>query len=134
MMRKRKVLSLFLAGAMIVGLLAGCGSSKDNTPDSGSSPAGGGETAANEITVNFASEPESLDPARSTTVDGAVMINHLFEGLMRWENSGEEIPGTDGTCNNAVLGYGQAESHDVTTNDDGEFMIRVGLASAYYHK
>ena len=130
-MKKRKVLSLFLAGAMIAGLLAGCGSNKDNTPDSGNSPAAGGETAANEITVNFASEPESLDPARNTTVDGAVMINHLFEGLMRWEDSGEEVPGTDGTCNNAVLGYGQAESHDVTTKDDGTvtytFHLRDGI-------
>ena len=130
-MKKRKVLSLLLAGAMTAGLLAGCGGNKDNTPDSGNSPAGGGEAAANEITVNFASEPESLDPARNTTVDGAVMINHLFEGLMRWEDSGEEVPGTDGTCNNAVLGYGQAESHEVTTNDDGTvtytFHLRDGI-------
>ena len=133
-MNKRKALSLLLAGTMVAGLLACCGNGTQNnneTPDAQNSPAAGGETAANEITVNFASEPESLDPARNTTVDGSIMINHLFEGLMTWEDSGEETVGSNGTCNNAKLVPGQAESYDVTTNEDGTvtytFHLRDGI-------
>ena len=138
-MNKRKALSLLLAGTMVAGLLAGCGNGAQNsneTPGAQNSPAAGGETTANgttanEITVNFASEPESLDPARNTTVDGSIMINHLFEGLMTWEDSGEETAGSNGTCNNAKLVPGQAESYDVTTNEDGTvtytFHLRDGI-------
>ena len=129
-MKKRKVLSLVLAGTMVAGLLAGCGNGKE-TPDAQNSQGTGGEASANEITVNFASEPESLDPARNTTVDGSIMINHLFEGLMTWEDSGEETAGSNGTCNNAKLVPGQAESYEEVTNEDGTvtytFHLRDGI-------
>lgn len=131
-MKKRKVLSLVLAGAMTAGLLAGCGGGDTKeTPDAQNSQAAGGEATANEITVNFASEPESLDPARNTTVDGSIMINHLFEGLMTWEDSGEETAGSNGTCNNAKLVPGQAETYDRVENEDGTvtytFHLRDGI-------
>ena len=53
-----------------------------------------GETLVNGsgsgISVCIASEPESLDPALSTTVDGTTLLSHLFSGLARWgkDNSG----------------------------------------------
>lgn len=57
-----------------------------------------------ELNVNIASEPESIDPALNTAVDGAVMINHMFEGLYKWIDDGNGV---------AKLVLGQAESVDV---------------------
>lgn len=36
------------------------------------------------ISVSLASEPSSLDPALSSTVDSATMLSHLFSGLTKW--------------------------------------------------
>ena len=60
-----------------------------------------------EIAVNFASEPNTIDPALNSAVDGAVMINHIFEGLYKWVDDGS---------GNATLGLGQAK--EVTPNAD----------------
>lgn len=37
-----------------------------------------------EISVCLASEPDSIDPALNSTVDGATLISHLFAGLAKW--------------------------------------------------
>ena len=135
-MKKRKLLSLLLSGALVVGLLAGCGSGTQNAD---SSPAGEtdaqetGNTSGDafELTVNIASEPQTIDPALNSAVDGAIMLSHMFEGLMRWVDSGTETAGSDGTCTNAELSYGQAESYDKVTNEDGTvtytFHLRDGI-------
>ena len=36
------------------------------------------------ISVCLASEPDNLDPALNSTVDGATLISHLFSGLAKW--------------------------------------------------
>ena len=38
----------------------------------------------NSISVCLASEPDTLDPALNSAVDGATMIVHLFSGLAKW--------------------------------------------------
>ena len=80
------------------------------------------------ITVNLASEPMTMDPALNCSVDGAIMANHLFEGLMKWEDSGEEVNGSDGTADSAKLAPGQAESYEKTENDDGTVTYTFKLA------
>ena len=47
------------------------------------------------------------------------MTQHMFEGLMKWENSGSEVDGTDGTMDAAQITYGQAESYEKVANEDG---------------
>ena len=100
-MKKRKLVSLLLSGALVFGLLAGCGGGgnpAETTPAGGeTTPAGtettpaGGETSDEfVITACIASEPQTIDPALNSAVDGAVMTSHMFEGLMRWESTGEE--------------------------------------------
>ncbi|MBQ9086138.1 MAG: hypothetical protein IJY47_03015 [Clostridia bacterium] len=37
------------------------------------------------ISVCLASEPDTLDPALNSAVDGATMLAHLFSGLAKWE-------------------------------------------------
>lgn len=125
-MKKRKLVSLLLSGALVFGLLAGCGgrttSTNTETPDTQESGAPSTENPSGEafeMTVNIASEPQSIDPALNSAVDGAIMLSHTFEGLMRWKDSGTETPGTNGTCTNAELAPGQAESYEKTANEDG---------------
>ena len=136
-MKKRKLVSLLLSGALVVGLLAGCGggtSTSTETPDTQESVTPSSETPSGdgfEISLSIASEPQTIDPALNSAVDGAIMINHMFEGLMRWEDSGSETAGSDGTCTDAQLGYGQAESYDKVVNEDGTvtytFHLRDGI-------
>lgn len=40
------------------------------------------------IAVCLASEPDSIDPALNSTVDGATLISHFFAGLARWSPEG----------------------------------------------
>ena len=74
-----------------------------------------------------------MDPALNSSVDGAVMANHLFEGLMKWESTGEEVEMvlTEHADSAKLLTYGQAESYDKTANDDGTvtytFHLRDGI-------
>jgi oligopeptide transport system substrate-binding protein len=70
----------------------------------------GGSTANKNFDVNvcFASEPQTIDPALNSSVDGAIMLQHSFEGLMKWVDDGK---------GNAVIGKGQAS--DYTVSADG---------------
>ena len=109
----------FLAGLLALGVLTGCGG-------------GSGEDASGalDLRVCIASEPATLDPAKNSTLDGAILAQHLFEGLMRWENSGESIEGGRGLYR-ARLGPGQAQSYEKAVHDDGTvtytFTLRENL-------
>ncbi len=65
---KKKLLALLLAVVMVLSLAA-CG--KEGTSEA--------------ISVCLASEPDTLDPALNSAVDGATLIAHLFSGLAKWE-------------------------------------------------
>ena len=78
----KKYLALILVAAMFVSVLVGC--SGNNTP-SGST---------NSLNVCLASEPDTIDPALNSAVDGATMVIHLFSGLVKWaqgENGALEL-------------------------------------------
>lgn len=112
---KKRTLALMLTGAMCCGLLSGCGSKPAPGTTDTQTPA----DAPFEVAVNFASEPQSIDPALNSAVDGAIMLNHMFEGLMKWADSGVETVGSGGNCNKATLVNGQAESYEKVVNADG---------------
>lgn len=109
---------LKVAGVSAVALgLAACGGSKSgSTATSGStagSTAGGVNTAG--FTVQYGSNPETLDPALNSAIDGANTIITIFEPLLLINE------------NNEVVG-GQAESWE--TSEDGltwTFTMRDGL-------
>lgn len=125
---KKKILSVILAAALTCSMVVGCGSSKETAKDD---KAATSSSDGFNVTVNFTSEPMTMDPALNSTVDGGVMANHLFEGLMKWQDTGEEADGSDGTVDNAELTYGQAESYDKVENEDGTvtytFHLRDGI-------
>ena len=111
-----KKLALLMAIAMVVMSLAACGgstasSSSAPSSDAGSTPA----PAANELSVCVGPDPDTIDPALNSAVDGATLIIHGFEGLYTLDQSGTPVPG-------------QAESVDVS--EDGKtytFHLRDGL-------
>ncbi|MBQ9250444.1 MAG: peptide ABC transporter substrate-binding protein [Oscillospiraceae bacterium] len=87
----KKILALVLALAMVFALAA-CGSSQapaataaPAAESSSEAPAAAPEEAGpSSIAVCLASEPDTLDPALNSAVDGATMLVHLFSGLAKW--------------------------------------------------
>ena len=67
----KKIIALFLALVMALALAA-C--TKPSTP------AGDKDS----IAVCLASEPDTIDPALNSAVDGATLLCHLFSGLAKW--------------------------------------------------
>ncbi len=108
----KKFLAILLALVMVAALVAGCGTTNEATTEGGTTTEGTTEEATESepfnLNVNFASEPQTIDPALNSAVDGAVMINHMFEGLYKWVDDGQ---------GNATLALGQAAS--VEKSDDG---------------
>lgn len=122
---KRK-LALALIAAMVVGSLAGCGGSDNSTKDSGKTESGSttnddadkasdaGSEGQN-LVVEVGPDPETIDPALNSAIDGGNMIIHAFEGLL--------IQDKDNT-----IQPGQAESFEVS--EDGltyTFHLQDGL-------
>lgn len=66
---------------------------------------------------------DTLDPARSTAQGGEMILHHLYENLLRWEDDGSGW---------AVLAPGQAERYEVETDYAGNatytFTLREGLS------
>ena len=75
----KKLLSLVLAVAMLVGMTA-CG----NTEVAVESGASAEAAVVDTLAVCLATEPDTLDPALNSAVDGATMVAHLFQGLAKW--------------------------------------------------
>ena len=44
-------------------------------------------TAKTSISVCLASEPDTIDPALNSAVDGATLLAHLFSGLAKWQQT-----------------------------------------------
>ncbi len=116
----KKFLSMTLAVAMMLSLLAACGSSNTGssattTPDATATPAVATTNATN-LSVCIASEPQTIDPALNSSVDGGILVQHTFEGLFKWSDAGSEIaPG----INAAEITEGQVASYDKLVNEDG---------------
>ncbi len=85
----KKFLSLLLASAMVLSLAA-CSSGQTNES---AAPGESGAPAGSSIAVCIASEPDTIDPALNSAVDGATLVSHLFSGLAKWaqDDSGKLI-------------------------------------------
>ena len=116
---RRNFLKVAGVGAAALGLAACGGSKSGSTATSGtaSSAAGSSTGSINTagFTVQYGSNPETLDPALNSAIDGANTIITIFEPLLLINE------------NNEVIG-GQAESWE--TSEDGmtwTFTMRDGL-------
>lgn len=120
-MKMKKFVAVAVAGCMAASLVA-CGSSASTSTastDSATAEQATGATAAaatgSGFTVQLGPNPETLDPALNSSVDGANTIITIFEPLLLIDENNEIIPG-------------QAESY--TVSEDGltwTFTMRDGL-------
>ena len=112
-MKMKKLASLLLATVLAVStMLVGCGNNNASNSDANAT---GNGNATSELAVVTGPEPDTIDPALNSSVDGGTMIVHAFEGLMTLDENAQPI-------------YGQAASH--TVSDDGltyTFTLRDGL-------
>ena len=74
----KKTFAMVLAVAMTMSLAA-CGSKNNDVSTS----------TVNSLSICLASEPDTLDPALNSAVDGATMCAHLFSGLAKWSQDAE---------------------------------------------
>ena len=124
---KKKLTALLLAGTMMA--LAACsGNNTTSAPAASSAASADASTAETEATeaepaeggekelkVQIGPNPETVDPALNSAVDGGNMLLHSHECLLVVDESGNLAPG-------------QAESYDIS--DDGlvwTFHLRDGL-------
>ena len=115
----KKMLALVLAAVMAFSMAA-CGGGSGSTATSGatstdSTAASGSAASATGVTVQVGPNPETLDPALNSAIDGANMLITAFEGLLIVDENNQIQPG-------------QAESYEVS--EDGltwTFHLREGL-------
>ena len=121
-MKMKNVAAVAMAGCMAASLAA-CGGSASTAASTETSTAASTEAATGEestgtasgFTVQYGPNPETLDPALNSTIDGANTLITVFEPLLLIDENNEVIPG-------------QAESY--TVSDDGlvwTFTMRDGL-------
>lgn len=115
---RRNFLKVAGVGAAAMGLAACGGSKSGSTATSGTASSAGSSTGSVStagFTVQYGSNPETLDPALNSAVDGGNTIITVFETLLIINENNEAVPG-------------QAESW--TTSEDGltwTFTMRDGL-------
>ena len=125
-MKLKKIMSITLAAVMTLSLAA-CGDSGSGDKDKKSS--------VKEINVSIASEPDTIDPALNSAVDGATLLTHLFSGLAKWAQTDdgqleivpdaakelvEGVENADGTVTYTYTlrdGLKWSDGKDVTAND-----------------
>jgi len=118
-----KKLFITLLCLSLVGLLLSCGNKAKE--------AAGGLVSTRENTISgcVAAEPNTIDPALNSSVDGAMYLQHMFEGLTKYQDSGIlAFPG----LNYASIGPGMAAGEpQKTVNTDGTvtlvYTLRSGL-------
>ena len=130
----KKILALVLALAMVLSLAA-CSSKPaesaaptDAPAESAEAPAESAEAPADNaepsvINVCLASEPDTIDPALNSTVDGATLTAHLFSGLAKWAQ--------DENGNLKIVADAATELPEGVTNEDGTvtytYTLRDGM-------
>ena len=75
------------------------------------------------ISVCLSSEPDTIDPALNSAVDGATLVSHLFAGLAKWD--------TDADGNLIIVADCAAELPEGVVNEDGTvtytYTLKEGL-------
>ena len=126
---KRKIFASLVTLTLCASLFAACGNSTSNK-DTGSTTSANTTVAVSDTTtapnttaaatgdvlnVCVGPNPDTIDPALNSSVDGATYIIHAFEGLYRLDKNGTPEP---------------AEAQSVDISDDGlnyTFHLRQGL-------
>ena len=120
-MKFKRTVAAILAGAMLVSLAA-CNSGSDDA-SSAENASGTEATSKDTLSVCLASEPDTIDPALNSAVDGASLLAHLFSGLAKWEQ--------DDSGKLEIVADAAEELTEGVKNDDGTitytYKLRDGL-------
>ena len=106
----KRIIALFLVAALVLSFAA-CGKKTNNAGEKSS------------ISVCLASEPDTIDPALNSAVDGATLLAHLFSGLAKWaqDDSGKLV----------IVADAAKELVEGVKNDDGSvtytYTLKDGL-------
>ena len=118
----KKTLAMLLALVMSLSLVA-CGGEPAPAPEDSSNPEVVTPADASTLAVCLASEPDTIDPALNSAVDGATMVSHLFSGLAKWSQ--------DADGNLVIVADAAEELVEGVVNDDGTvtytYTLRDGL-------
>ncbi len=101
----KKAISLLLAAVMVVGLLAGCGSSSSSSApasaapaqsaaapaEAAAAPAATGAKAKDTITMIINAEPETLDPVSANSDAICIVLNFICENLFEMNADGTYV-------------------------------------------
>lgn len=90
---KKRIFAVFLAAAIMTGLLCGCGGATVQTPGaSDETTDSSGARLSNEITVGIAQDlDDSLDPYRMTAAGTREVMFNVFEGLVKPNSDGDYV-------------------------------------------
>lgn len=105
-MKKKQMTSLLLAGAMALSTLTGCGgnaSSGSTTAATSTAAGSSGETTAaasgggsgsvkDTLTLAAQTEPDTMDPRRGNGVSNNIVMNQIYDGLVRYSEDGTITP------------------------------------------
>ena len=115
----KKIVTLLLALVMVLSLAA-CGKTQPAEAPVVEEPV----AAPTSLAVCLASEPDTLDPALNSAVDGATMVAHLFSGLAKWAQ--------DETGALTIAADAATELVEGVVNEDGTvtytYTLRDGMA------
>ena len=91
----KKTIALIIAVLMIALCFTACQPTTVAPPtDSGNKEAPTAQPEAEKVLrINVASEPDYLDPALNSSVDGAILAANSFGGLYTYDANGDHIPG-----------------------------------------
>ena len=121
-MKAKNLVSMLLAGSMILGLAA-CApttsTESSQTPAAEATSTGGTGTSSDYLVYNVGEEPKTWDPQLNTSSMGGHVILNLYDGLVRDTQDGIQMA--------------SAESYDLSANAEGvedtvyTFHLRDGL-------
>lgn len=110
----KKIIALALASIMVLSLVACGGSESKKTTEVKNKDV---------LPVCLASEPDTIDPALNSAVDGATLLAHLFQGLAKWSQ--------DANGNLVIVADAATELVEGVANEDGTvtytYTLRDGL-------
>lgn len=88
----KRTLIIGLAIIMVLSLVAGCSTGGQQQKQQGQGENNG---TSNEVVIryNMGTEPQTIDPALNSALDGAEVILHVFEGLTTLDENSKAKPG-----------------------------------------
>ena len=91
-MKKNRIVSLFLAGAMVVSTLAGCGGGSSSATENTAAAGTSAKSIKDTLTLAAQTEPDTMDPCHGNGVSNNIVMNQVYDSLVRYNEDGTVEP------------------------------------------